>query len=314
LLIDRLRSLPNLSGFKRTNLGLLVRSSPKRVKTALIEAGEREPRLTGLLLIHQYLQEGVQANEFSTQNPEAMHYDKLLARSRQQCERVNLPIASRDTITELLNYMGNTLRHYLQPPQVSFDRSLGDSTATVGDFIPDPGLSPVERMVMAEQQQQTRQFRQQLAATLGQLPIDRAGLLLWLYGLKLTQAEAGIELNLNQSTIKHRRDRTLQQLAQDLHHIAKSTEKLEIETLATIVQALILVCEDQYPASLAQVLTLVRATIAETKLLPADFLTEQLCQLFIAEIQKQWQFKFKQQQMGYIKAATFVKNQLKSSS
>jgi hypothetical protein len=33
LLIDRLRSLPGMSGFKRTNLGLLARATPRQMRS-----------------------------------------------------------------------------------------------------------------------------------------------------------------------------------------------------------------------------------------------------------------------------------------
>jgi DNA-directed RNA polymerase specialized sigma24 family protein len=311
LLIDRLRSSPNLSGFKRTNLGLLVRSSPTRIKTALIEAGERTPRLAGLLLVHQYLQEAVKAEQFSSKNPELTHYDQLLARSREQCERVNLPIANRDTIIELLNYMGTALRNYLQPPHVSFDRPIRENGSTIGELIPALQISPAEQIALADDQHQTRDFKQQVSSVLEQLPIDRTSLLLWLYGLQLTQAEAGLELNLNQATIKRRHDRFLAQLAPTLYQLVGSTEDLSIDTLAAVVKALIVVCENYYPESLRKILIAIGTEMDTDSPIIADALIEPLCQQFITAIEKQWQFEFKPRQMGSRKATAFVRRELK---
>jgi hypothetical protein len=311
LLIDRLRSLPNMSGFKRTNLGLLVRSSPKRVKIALMDAGEREPRLAGLLVIHQYLQEGVSANQFSTKNPEAMHYEELFARCREQCEGVSLPVANRDIIIELLNYMGTVLRKYLQPPQVSFDQPVGEGLSTRGDFIPDARISAATEIDITDDQQQVQRLKKEVVAILEQLSLDRAALLLWLYGLKLTQAEAGRELNLDQATIKRRRDRYLAQLAKNLHQSVGLTTDLSIDTLAEIVHALMAICENYYPESLMAVLTNIQADMCELAI--TDAVTEQLCQQFVAKIQERWQFVFKPAQMGESKAAVFVRDALKSS-
>jgi hypothetical protein len=310
LLIDRLRSLPNMSGFKRTNLGLLVRSSPKRVKTALMEAGEREPRLSGLLIIHQYLQEGVSANQFSTKNPEAVHYEELLTRSRKQCAGVNLPLANRDTIIELLNYMGNVLRKYLQPPETSFDRPLGESGSTLGDFTPDARPSPVEEITSSDDQQQVRQLNQEVVKKLEELPLDHSLLLLMFYGLKMTQKEAGLEFNVHQTTAKHRHDSYLAKLAKSFYQITGSTEQLSIDTLAEIVQALMAVCENYYPASLITILDRIR--LGQQNSAITDVMTEQLCQQFITEIQERWQFEFKPEQMGTKKATAFVRDNLKA--
>jgi RNA polymerase sigma factor (sigma-70 family) len=311
LLIDRLRSLPQMSGFKRTNLGLLVRSSPRRVKTALIESGEREPRLSGLLIIHQCLQEGVSANQFSTKNPETVHYEELLNRSREQCERVHLPIANCDTIIELLNYMGTVLRKYLQPPEISFDRPIGESGSTLGDFTPDARRSPVEVMASSEDQQQVQQLNQEVVKRLEELSLDCSLLLLWLYGLKMTQAEAGLELNVDQATVKRRRDRYLAKLAKSLYQITGSTEQLSIDTLAEIVQALMAVCENYYPASLMAILD--RISLGQQDSAITNVMIEKLCQQFITEIQERWQFEFQPEQMGVKKATTFVRDNLKFS-
>jgi hypothetical protein len=311
LLIDKLRSSPNLSGFKRTNLGLLVRSTPKRVQAALVAAGEGAPRLAELLLLHQDLQEAVKADQFSSKNPEPLHYEQLLARSKKQCERVNLPIANCDTIIELLNYMGTALRNYLQPPQVSFDQPIGDGGSTIGGLIPALEISPAEQIALAADQQQTRDFKQQVASVLAQLPIDRASLLLWLYGLQLTQAEAGRELKLNQATIKRRHDRFLAQLAPTLCQLVGTDQELSIETLATVVAALKVVCENYYPESLRKILMLTCTELGATPPLITEALVEQLCQKFITIIEKQWQFQFKPGQMGSKKAVAFVRRELK---
>jgi hypothetical protein len=311
LLIDRLRSSPNLSGFKRTNLGLLVRSTPTRVKTALINAGEGAARLAGLLLLHQYLQEAVKAEQFSSKNPEPLHYEQLLARSKEQCERVNLPIANRDTIIELLNYMGTALRNYLQPPQVSFDQPIGDNGSPLGDLIPALQISPTEQIALAADQQQTRDFKQQVSSVLEQLPIDRASLLLWLYGLKLTQTEAGLELQLNQTTIKRRHDKFLAQLAPVLCQLTGVDQELSIDTLAAIVTALIVVCENYYPESLRKILMAISPKLGAAPPLIAEALVEPLCQQFITAIEMQWQFEFRPGQMGSKKAVAFVRRELK---
>jgi hypothetical protein len=234
----------------------------------------------------------------------------LLTRSRKQCAGVNLPLANRDTIIELLNYMGTVLRKYLQPPETSFDRPIGESGSTMGDFTPDARRSPVEEITSSDDQQQVRQLNQEVVKKLEELSLDCSLLLLWLYGLKMTQAEAGLELNVDQATVKRRRDRYLAKLAKSLYQIAGSTEQLSIDTLAEIVQALMAVCENYYPASLITILDRIRLEQQNSAI--TDAMTEQLCQQFITEIQERWQFEFKPEQMGTKKATAFVRDNLKA--
>ena len=244
--IDRLRVIPELRNFARTNLGLLVRARWSRVAKALIESGERGERLARLSLLHQCLQETVTAGQFETQNPQATHYAALLARYRDTATLADLEIADLEQLERLLISMGTALRSYELPKVVSLDLPVGNEvtgkTTTLGDFVEAP---PID----AEIQMQSQQLRQGVVNSLDRLvqsnpPADRV--LFLLYGLKLTQADAGVDLGINQATVMRRRDRILADLVKQLHQESFPNQKLIARELAPYLDYVKFICEDYY--------------------------------------------------------------------
>lgn len=293
LLIDRIRNLPGMSGFKRTNLGLLARTSPRRMKTALTRQGERDLRLQQLLLLHQCLVDVVAVSEFDTRNPQPVHYDNLSARYIEQCDCVELTIDDRDTLIQLVKYMGTAIRNYLQPQPAALDGSIDNNDAegtALIDLIPDSSHH--------HQRIESRILKQDVVELSNKLAIDSDRVLMFFYGLELTQIEVGVELDCNQSTAKRRRDRCLKQLAKDLHAKIFQTEDLSIELLDSILDRLKLICDELYAELLLAIFDLIVTDVNSNESSIAD--------LFIERIERQWQFNFKPIQMGLAKATAFV--------
>jgi RNA polymerase sigma factor (sigma-70 family) len=302
LLIDRLRSFPGMSGFKRTNLGLLARATPRRIETALIQQGERDVRLQQMLLLHGCLVEVIAAGNFETRNPQSVHYENLSARYLQQCDSVELVIDDRATLLKLLEYMGTVIRNYLQPQTDALDRSVGNSDAngiSLLDLIPD--AINLDRLL------ESRILKQDILDLSSQLPIDSDRLLMLFYGLDLTQSEVGIELNCNQTTAKHRHDRCLKQLAKDLHVKIFDDQNLSIELLDAMIDRLKLICEDIYAEILLAVVDAIITDLDPITSGTAKLNESKIVELFIDRIHHRWQFKFKPTQMGLTKATTFVR-------
>ena len=300
LLIDRLRSLPEMSGFKRTNLGLIARSSSRRMATALSQQGERV-RLQQLLCLHQCLVEVIAVGGFDTRNPQPVHYDNLLARYIEQCERVDLAIDDRPTLIKLVEYMGTAIRNYLQPQPDALDRSIDNNDAdgsTLIDLIPHP----LDRHQILE----SRILKQDVIELSNKLAIDSDRVLMFFYGLELTQQEAGIELDVNTTTAKRRHDRCLKQLATDLHANIFVNEQLSIELLDSIVARLKLICGDLYAELLLEVFDLIVTDLHSITSGTAKLNELNVTDLFIRRIEQQWQFNFKPTQMGLAKATVFV--------
>lgn len=303
-LIDRLRTLPNASDFKRTNLGLLYRNS---IEAALKECEPAGARFEGLLLLHQCFRAAVIAKQFVTNQPQSSHYDALLARYRSHPDSTKLEIVDRAMTIELLQDLGNTLRNYRQIGTYSLDTPMGETNggATFGDLQ----AAPPEIVTI-----EASEIRERAMEFLDRQPPNCV--LLLIYGLELTQTEAGIELDLNQATIGRQTKRSIAKLAQafDLDRTPVESERdsgvapmageprrgdsaLSVEVLAKYIDYLTWVCEDYYPTLLATMLTEISADCQ---------IAASIVDIFVDRIETQWQFKFKPGGVGSTKIVAFV--------
>ncbi len=326
-LIDRLRTLPNATDFKRTNLGLLYRAS---IETALREHERDGARFEGLLLLHQCFREAVIAKQFVTNNPQPSHYDALLARYRSHPASGQLEIGDRAMAIELLQYLGNILRNYKQIGTYSLDTPVGepDSGTTFGDLqAAPPEIGTIE----------DRETRARAIQLVDRQPPN--AVLLLVYGLELTQTEAGIELDLNQATIGRQTKRAIANLARELlgetHAVdvggaspeeirseacrqaetapfgkasptarfyplyldrppVESERELSAEVLAKYIDYLTWVCEDYYPIRLAEMLT---------EIIEDPQSESSIVDVFSDRVATRWQFKFKPDGAGLTKIA-----------
>jgi RNA polymerase sigma factor (sigma-70 family) len=303
-LIDRLRTLPNAADFKRTNLGLLYRTS---IESALKECEPAGARFEGLLLLYQCFREAVIAKQFVTNQPQPSHYDALLARYRSHPESGKLEIVDRAMTIELLQYLGNTLRNYRQIGTYSLDTTVGDNDS--GKTFGDLQAAPPEVMTIED-----TEIRERAIQFLDRQPPN--SVLMLIYGLELNQEDAGIELGLNQTTIGRQAKRSIAKLAQAFYVDCTPIESardawvapmagepsrcgsaLSVEVLAKYVDYLTWVCEDYYPTLLTTMLTEILADCQ---------IAASTVDIFVDRIETQWQFKFKLGGVGSSKIFTFV--------
>jgi RNA polymerase sigma factor (sigma-70 family) len=302
--IDRLRTLPNATDFKRTNLGLLYRAS---IETALREHERDGARFEGLLLLHQCFREAVIAKQFVTNNPQPSHYDALLSRYRSHPASGQLEIVDRAMAIELLQYLGTILRNYKQIGTYSLDTPVGepDGGTTFGDLqAAPPEIGTIENT-------ETRERAIQL--------VDRQppnAVLMLVYGLELTQTEAGIELDLNQATIGRQTKRSIAKLAQEFYldrppiesaqdawiapmpgEPSRGDSALSAEVLAKYIDYLTWVCEDYYPILLAEMLT---------EIIEDPQIGSSIVDVFSDRVATRWQFKFKPDGAGLQKIAASI--------
>ncbi len=286
--------------FNRTNLGLLARCSPTRMRTVLIEAGEKGGRLEQMLEVHQCLKETIAAKLFETRNPQIVHYEALLARQREQVDGANSSIPDLDSLKNTLDLMGNATRSYersLTDPvnrADSLDRNVnkdGNSTATLGDFYIDPAADSDSKGTTAEQQE----LRQRIAQFLSN---SSDPIFLLIDGLNLTQAEAGKELGCNQSTVMRRRDRLLLKLAGQLAlELTPNVETLTAKQLEEIASYIAACVKDYYLELLMGIVIDIEATRIGDNETIAKF-TDIVCD--------RWRFIFIPEEVGLIKAREFV--------
>lgn len=320
--IDGLRTLDG--GYKRTNLGLLKRNSasknkskdkssennfsednhhkficPKNVEEALVLAGQGGDKLAGLKLLHDCFVEKKNSEDnsedFDTQDPKPEHYQRLLERyqERYRSAGVNFEIVDLEQVKQLLDLIAKSFREYKQLKPISLELQVGDET-TLGELQADPQhTNVIENLEKSEIQELAFKL-------LDKHEID-CKLLLFLDGLNLTQKEAGPEVDSTQYTISRTElPRLLSKLARELHAIDPDSSLYQ-GSISKIIEDYINylkdICKDYYPE-------LLKGILAEiVKSAPSGSNIERL---FIAQLQKQWQFKFKPDGAGLRKAAEFV--------
>ncbi len=334
-LTDELRKLAG-EGFKRTNLGLLKRTSPSTVSAAIDRVERDNQCRERLLLLHDCLQETVQAQprsigtasqttvaatEFSTTDPQPAHYDALLARYRSRQQPQDLAISDRDELKILLTELGNSVRNYHQPTSSAlpldapaFEGEDATSEVTIGDRQEarnvSVSLEDGERRELAldlldriSGVEVERDLPRGIVAVESncQVATTRLSALKWflLYGLQLTEKEVGSEVNLPQYTISRQHKSEIAKLARELYFSYEKlppTKQLAAEILDRYVDYIEPICEDYY-AQLA--LDLLDETIASTT--SASIVDE-----FIDRIETHWQMQFKPDGGGLSKVYAFV--------
>jgi hypothetical protein len=310
-LTDELRKLAG-DDFKRTNLGLLKRCTPSRLETCLKQLGERRERLKGLLFLHQCFQETVVANQFVTNNPQAVHYDALLARYRECKQVTDLEIVDQAAVKKLLADLGNMIRNDRQQIPLSLDAPIGndDDLGTLGDLVADVRESVSPEDCKPRELALDLLRKNSLVGTTA-TPADRQltkailadRILFLLYGLRLTQVEAGLELDCHQSTIGRNHDRQIAKLGQESYlsyHKLPTTAQISIETLDEYSKYIQSLCEDYYAELAMDLLTSAVSTTSKSNVV----------ERFIDLVEARWQFKFKPGGSGLDRINTFVRKRL----
>jgi hypothetical protein len=266
-LTDRIRNQKGMSGFKRTNLGLAARATPAKILKAL--KGYPEITQPTYLALHFCLTTAVKARRFDTSNPQAADYGEILALYRQR-QVLALDYAQ---IISYLDELGKAVRNYDRLRVTSSDLPLGIGEDTLIDRIPGT-QQPLEQAIVAEYAGEIDRVKRIVVGLLKALPIDRDRVLLLLYGLALTQTEAGKELQSHQTTVKRHNDKTLAILAQDIYRQTRAkSPPLASEQLQQIVTHLISLCQEYYPDLLGAIM-------------------DRDANVFIDRVQSRWEMKF----------------------
>ena len=250
-LIDKIRSQTGMSGFRRTNLGLVARATPTKIVKALTQQGYPVATHPTYLALHSCLEQAVKARRFDTANPQSAHYAEILALYRQR----QVIALDADQIVGYLDRLGSAVSNYDRLRVTSIDLPLGqDGDCTLIDTIADPD-HPLNRAILTEYQQQVDRLKDIMTSLLQQLPIDRDRLLMLVYALDLTQTETGSELNCHQTTAMHRHNQILATLAQNIYAAVgeKSPSQLSSAHLNLIVTQTIAYCQQYYPSLLTEI-------------------------------------------------------------
>ena len=250
-LIDKIRSQKGMSGFRRTNLGLAARATPAKVVKALTRQGDSVATHPTYLALQSCLEKAVKAKRFDTANPQPAHYAEILTLYRQ---RQIIPL-DVDRIVGYLDRLGAAVSNYDRLRVTSIDLPVSENgNRTLIDTMPD-SENPLDTAILDEYQQQIDRFKNIVISLLQQLPIDSDRLLMFFYGLNLTQVEAGTELKFDPTTALKRRKRILATLSQAIYLAVseKSPPPLSSERLDLIVTQTIAFCRQYYPDLLIEI-------------------------------------------------------------
>lgn len=197
LLLPKLRKITGLETLGLTNLGLVARSSRKRVKEALQHSGCREAKLSQYLLIWQCFQEvrssiNLEVNKFKHE-----HFQKIAERYREFREELALPEAQEqdingEEIKAWLEIIGTAIRQLLDPPLDSLDQPLYSQSDEENFLIENISSEPR----LDEEMNQTLNDLRKLIAQIikGLEEIAEKQTLFLRYGLELKQSQIGKEL------------------------------------------------------------------------------------------------------------------------
>jgi hypothetical protein len=310
-LTDELRRLAG-DDFKRTNLGLLNRASLSLIETCLRQSGDKGKYVDRLLLLYQCIRETVEAQTFTTKDPQPAHYDALLARYQQLKQETDLEIVDRTEAIELATYLSNIVRNYYQPTSGALSLDLPDKSnpkVTLGDLQVD------DRQYISLEERDKR--RQAIELLRENSPTHQASLLpnrnlakvrlidltfFLLDGLRLKQIEVGQELDTAQHNISKQRKCEIARLGKELYFRYENTPpttQISVEIQQEYIRYIEPICEDYYAELAIDILAEVTASTAGLSIVNG----------FIQRIETDWQFQFKPEGAGLDRLYTFVREQ-----
>jgi hypothetical protein len=204
LLTDRIRQCDGANDFKRTNNGLLKRTSQLKMCEALNQRGNAQ---TSMIILHKVL---VESKDFYTPQPQASDYKSLHEAYQNALMVKNLPTCSLQKTQERLAEIGSSIRSYGKSNMRSLNEEVGEHGSELLDRFSNHNYSdPFQNCLKLELQEQAQELKQQVHQQLKNLPpIQMEAFWLSASGqndsqiAKLQSIGAG-------STVKRRRDKTI---------------------------------------------------------------------------------------------------------
>jgi hypothetical protein len=204
LLIDRIRQC-GAGDFKRTNSGLLKRTSQIKMREALSLRGNLQ---ISMLVLHQVL---VNMKDFYTPQPQEADYQRLHAAYQQALNMQDLPICSLQETQERLAELGSSIRSYSNSSSMqSLNEGVGEYGSELLDRLSNHHYSdPLENCLQLEQQEQAENLKQQVHQQLKSLsPIHMESFSLKASGRNDSQI-AKLQSIGASSTVKRRRNKII---------------------------------------------------------------------------------------------------------
>lgn len=237
MLCDKIRAIEGMATYKRTTLGLLARSSEKRVAEALKLAGETKPQLSRYVLAWQCFQEARSAKQFDLEAPQTQQFAAIASRYQRYrsklsaIDRGDLPMSAA-TMEMWLKKIGGAIRNYLDRPLESLEArfllSEEETSSRLERLVDTSTASPGETLLEAEIKAEAAAFKEFLDRTLATLDRQSQCLPLLLHGLRLAQTQVGVELDKDQSYVSRHYQKLLNRLGQQIGPWAAAQYRIEL--------------------------------------------------------------------------------------
>jgi hypothetical protein len=203
LLIDRIRQYSGAENFKRTNNGLLKRTSQRKMREALDKRGNNQ---ISMLILHKVFVE----TEFYTPDPHQNDYKRLHDAYQRALKMKNLPTCSLQQTQKHLADIGSSIRSYGNSNMRSLNEDVGEYGSELLDRFSNQNYSdPLENCLNLERQEQATELKQLVHEKIKNLqPIEMESFWLKVNGQNDSQI-AKIQSIRASSTVKRRRNRTI---------------------------------------------------------------------------------------------------------
>jgi hypothetical protein len=208
LLIDRIRQCDGANDFKRTNNGLLKRTSEIKMREALNQRGNSQ---TSMLILHKTLVLAG-SKDFYTPQPQAGDYQRLHESYQKALIAKKLPTCSFQETQERLSELGSAIRSYGKSNMRSLNVEMGEHGSELLDRFSNHNYSdPLQNCLKLELQEQAQKLKQQVNQQLENLPPIQMEAF-WLSAAGHNDSQIAKILSIGaSSTVKRRRDKTIRQ-------------------------------------------------------------------------------------------------------
>lgn len=219
---------------RRTDWGLLRRTSPRRLEDALKAQGFSESTVMSYILAWRCFREYAASMDGpgtrQLMSPDRETWQAIAALYNSQRLRLDLvpPETTSEQLEIWLKSAARYLRMYHHPPVLSLNLPQSEGSGEVLDKLPDPdSLLPLDKLmaqeVLQERAARHTQMAQMLTTTLTSLDPELQDILGLYYGESLTQQEMANRLNTMQYTISRRLSRARRLLLQAIAQWGKET-------------------------------------------------------------------------------------------
>ena len=206
--LDYIRQQQGSEDFRRTNYGLIKRTSAIKLGEALSRSGILQ--VTSLLILQRVLQEAVAGKKFHTADPQPADYQRLHFAYQEYLVSKNEAVCSLSETIDRLKFLGNCLRGYTN----SRVQSLNEITFRDGEELLDRLSSdcypdPLSVFIDQECQTESEKLKDQIYQQLRHLRANQLEILC-LSALGYNDSQIAVVHQVSASTVKRRRVRMLQ--------------------------------------------------------------------------------------------------------